>query len=126
MINGEHLLQQLETETTKGQADVSFQIPANPDMYSKIVAAVKLADNIRTYGHLAADINPLKDKDRRNQKNRTSREYNLTEEDLKQVPASFISPNAPSNLKDGLDAINHLKKSIYAKTWLLSIIKSMN
>ncbi|CAM3989794.1 2-oxoglutarate dehydrogenase E1 component [Lederbergia lenta] len=99
----------IESETTKGQADVSFQIPANPDMYSKIVAAVKLADNIRTYGHLAADIRPLSDKIPDIRRIDIA-EYNLTEEDLKQIPASFISPNAPSDLKDGLDAITHLKK----------------
>ena len=103
----------IEQETTSGQADVSFQMPANPDLYSKIVAAVKLADNIRTYGHLAADINPLKDKPKEIRRIELS-EYNLTEEDLKRVPASFISPNAPSDLKDGLDAINHLKK-VYTK-----------
>ncbi|MBS4176718.1 2-oxoglutarate dehydrogenase E1 component [Lederbergia citrea] len=102
-----------EEENTKGQADVSFQMPANPDMYSKIVAAVKIADNIRTYGHLAADINPLNDKQKEIRRIELA-EYNLTEEDLRQIPASFISPNAPSNLKDGLEAINHLKK-VYTK-----------
>lgn len=96
-------------ESTKGQADISFQLPAKPDMYSKVVAAVKLADNIRTYGHLAADIRPFnlsKSSVRRIEPS----EFNLTDEDLKNIPASFISPNAPSNLKDGLEAIAHLKK----------------
>lgn len=102
-----------ETETTQGQADISFQLPSNPDLYGKVVAAVKLADNIRTYGHLAADINPLNDKPKEIRRMELS-EYNLTEEDLRQIPSSFISPNAPSNLKDGLDAINHLKE-VYTK-----------
>src|SRR5690606_15138681 len=53
----------VDVMTTKGQADISFQLPANPDEYSKIVAAVKLADNIRTYGHLAAETNPLFEKE---------------------------------------------------------------
>lgn len=100
-------------ESTDGQADVSFQLPANPDMYSKVVAAIKLADNIRTHGHLAADIYPLN-----NRKKDTRRielaEYNLTEEDLKDIPASFISPNATGDLKNGLDAINHLRE-VYTK-----------
>ncbi|MEK3886240.1 2-oxoglutarate dehydrogenase E1 component [Bacillus sp. FSL K6-3431] len=98
-----------DSETTKGQADVSFQMPANPDMYSKIVAAVKLADNIRTYGHLAADIRPLVKK-RPEIRRIDLAEFKLTEEDLKEIPASFISPNAPSDLKNGLDAIKHLRK----------------
>ncbi|MBW8350941.1 2-oxoglutarate dehydrogenase E1 component [Bacillus sp. IITD106] len=99
----------VEEESTKGQADVSFQLPTNPNLLSKMVAAVKLADNIRTYGHLTADINPLDNKEKVNRRIELS-EYNLTEEDLKHVPASFISPNAPSDLKNGLEAINHLKK----------------
>lgn len=97
-----------QTEQAVKHADISFQMPNNPDMYSKIVAAVKLADNIRTYGHLAADINPLS-----NAGKETGRidaaSYDLTEADLKQVPPSLIAPNAPSNLKDGLEAIEHLK-----------------
>lgn len=100
-------------ETTEGQADVSFQMPAIHNQLSKIVAAVKYADNIRTYGHLIADINPIRRKEKNTRRLELS-EYNLTEEDLKQIPASFISPNAPSNLKDGLEAINHLK-DVYTK-----------
>lgn len=102
-----------QVETTEGQADVSFQMPATHNRLSKLVAAVKYADNIRTYGHLIADINPIRRKDKNTRRLELS-EYNLTEEDLKQIPASFISPNAPSTLKDGLDAINHLK-DVYTK-----------
>lgn len=99
--------------TTVGQADVSFQMPAIHNQLSKTVAAVKYADNIRTYGHLIADINPIRRKEKNTRRLELS-EYNLTEEDLKQIPASFISPNAPSNLKDGLEAIEHLK-DVYTK-----------
>ncbi|GIN99235.1 2-oxoglutarate dehydrogenase E1 component [Siminovitchia terrae] len=102
-----------QVETTEGQADVSFQMPATHNRLSKLVAAVKFADNIRTYGHLIADINPIRRKEKNTRRLELS-EYNLTEQDLKQIPASFISPNAPSNLKDGLDAINHLKE-VYTK-----------
>ncbi|MBM7716611.1 2-oxoglutarate dehydrogenase E1 component [Bacillus thermophilus] len=99
--------------TTVGQADVSFQMPAIHNQLSKIVAAVKYADNIRTYGHLIADINPIRRKEKNTRKLELS-EYNLTEADLKQIPASFISPNAPSSLKDGYEAIEHLKE-VYTK-----------
>jgi 2-oxoglutarate dehydrogenase E1 component len=99
--------------TTNGQADVSYQMPANATIFSKIVSAVKLADNIRSYGHLAADINPL------NNTNKDTRrieltEHNLTEEDLRQIPVSFICPDAPASVKNGLDAIKHLKE-VYTK-----------
>ncbi|GIN56595.1 2-oxoglutarate dehydrogenase E1 component [Lederbergia ruris] len=99
--------------TTKGQVDVSFQIPESPDMYSKIASAIKLADNIRTYGHLAADIRPLNLRDIDARYIEPS-QFNLTEEDLKNIPPSLISPNAPADLRDGLEAINHLKK-VYTK-----------
>ncbi|MGK4043929.1 2-oxoglutarate dehydrogenase E1 component [Heyndrickxia oleronia] len=99
--------------TTHGQADISFQLPTNPTVFSKMVAAVKLADNIRTYGHLAADINPLNDRKKDTRRIELS-EFDLTEEDLKNIPASFICPDAPATVKNGLDAINHLK-SVYTK-----------
>lgn len=102
-----------QTESTRGQADISFQMPATHNRLSKLVAAVKYADNIRTYGHLIADINPIRRKEKNTRRLELS-EYNLTEEDLKQIPPSFLSPNAPKKLKDGLDAINHLK-DVYTK-----------
>jgi len=94
---------------TQGQADISFQLPANPTIFSKMVAAVKLADNIRTFGHLAADINPLQ-KPVGDVRRIELGEFDLTEEDLKKVPASFICPDAPKRVKNGLDAINYLKE----------------
>lgn len=77
--------------------------------YHKIVAAVKLADNIRFYGHLAADINPLNDRNKDSRRIELE-EFQLTEEDLKNIPVEFICPNAPTHVQNGLDAINHLKK----------------
>ncbi|MHA7139195.1 2-oxoglutarate dehydrogenase E1 component [Rossellomorea arthrocnemi] len=93
--------------------DTSFTLPAQPTALSKMVAAVKLADNIRTYGHLAADINPLNDRNRDTRRIELS-EFNLSEEDLKQIPVDFLCPNAPSHIKDGLQAINHLRQ-VYTK-----------
>lgn len=128
---------EMAEETTQGQADVSFQLPTTPTVFSKIVAAVKLADNIRAYGHLAADINPLAERDKSTRRIQLS-EFNLTEEDLKQVPPSFLCPDAPSHVKDGLDAINHLKKvytdklafefhhvhNLEEKNWLNKMVES--
>lgn len=99
----------IEQETTAGQTDISFQMPATHDNFSKVVAAVKLADNIRTHGHLAADIYPFEYRDRKVRGLELS-DYHLTEDDLRQIPASFISPNAPSGLENGLEAINHLRE----------------
>ncbi|KHD84240.1 2-oxoglutarate dehydrogenase E1 component [Heyndrickxia ginsengihumi] len=100
-------------KTTHGQADISFQLPTNPNLFSKIVAAVKLADNIRTFGHLAADINPLHEANKEIRQMQLN-EFDLTVEDLKSVPASFICPDAPSKVKNGYDAIEYLKE-VYTK-----------
>ncbi|WP_046181351.1 2-oxoglutarate dehydrogenase E1 component [Domibacillus tundrae] len=75
----------------------------------KLFRAVKLADSIRIYGHLAADIDPLDDskKDTRRIDLET---YELTEADLRQIPVEYICPGAPMHVQNGYDAIMHLKK----------------
>ncbi|MFC0472815.1 2-oxoglutarate dehydrogenase E1 component [Halalkalibacter kiskunsagensis] len=86
----------------------------SPNTVMMFVNAVKLADMIRRKGHLVSDINPIF----KNEKNNHLLEldqYDLTEEFLKQVPVDMICPNAPAHVKNGLDAINHLK-NVYTKT----------
>ncbi|WP_088105314.1 2-oxoglutarate dehydrogenase E1 component [Halalkalibacter urbisdiaboli] len=87
---------------------------AGAGMMNKIVGAMKLADAIRNKGHLASDVHPIH-KDRKNEAILELSRYDLTEEDLKQIPVEFICPDAPSHVKDGLDAIKHLK-NMYTKT----------
>ncbi|WP_017727598.1 2-oxoglutarate dehydrogenase E1 component [Halalkalibacterium ligniniphilum] len=84
------------------------------DMIKKIVGAVKLADNIRAYGHLASDIHPIL-KETKNEELLNLSQYGLTEEDLKSIPVDMLCPYAPSHVKNGLDAIRHLK-AVYTKT----------
>ncbi|MDQ0214350.1 2-oxoglutarate dehydrogenase E1 component [Oikeobacillus pervagus] len=117
----------------------SFQLPDDPTTYSKLVAAVKLADNIRHFGHLAADINPLNIRTKDTRRIELSA-FDLTEEDLKEVPVNFLCPDAPSHVQNGLDAINHLKKvytdklafefsqvhDLEEKNWLRNQIESGN
>ncbi len=89
-------------------------VPTSSDMFKKHVNAVRLADLIRTKGHLVSDINPV----RKNEKNSELFEleqYDLTEEDLKRIPADLLCSNAPAHVKNGLDAINYLK-DVYTKT----------
>lgn len=82
-----------------------------PDQFGKVLAAVQLADAIRTHGHLAADIYPLNDRPQAAEKIEPSY-YGLTEQDLRGVPASLLLKNVPATVTNGLDAINHLK-SVY-------------
>ena len=76
-----------------------------------MIAAFKLQDAIRTYGHLAADIYPLDDRPKDSTRLELSY-YDLTERDLEEMPASLFFKNVPAHVENGLDAINYLK-SLY-------------
>ncbi|MBP3952962.1 2-oxoglutarate dehydrogenase E1 component [Bacillus suaedae] len=81
----------------------------SPDMMRNYVNAVKLADMIRRKGHQVSDTNPINSV-KKDIELFELEQYGLTEEFLKQVPVDFICPNAPSYVKNGMDAINYLKE----------------
>lgn len=70
-----------------------------------------MAESIREYGHLAADLYPLK-----NRQLDTSRieesVFNLTAADLQAIPASVFFANVPAGVTNGKEAIDYLK-SVY-------------
>ncbi|MBU9720071.1 MULTISPECIES: 2-oxoglutarate dehydrogenase E1 component [Bacillaceae] len=75
--------------------------------------AMKLADSIRRNGHRIANISPV---DKRSKDDLFALEkFDLTEEQLKSVPAEFLTSDAPKDVKNGVDAVNHLKK-VYTDT----------
>lgn len=80
----------------------------------KIIAAVTLVNKIRAYGHLAADIYPLKDHKREYELFDLTR-FALTKEDLEKIPARLICPDAPNDITNGYEAVQYLKE-IYTKT----------
>ncbi|AYV66433.1 2-oxoglutarate dehydrogenase E1 component [Niallia circulans] len=80
----------------------------------KIIAAVTLVNKIRAYGHLAADIYPLKDHKREYELFDLAR-FDLTKEDLEKIPARLICPDAPNHISNGYEAVQYLKE-IYTKT----------
>jgi 2-oxoglutarate dehydrogenase E1 component len=80
----------------------------------KLAAALKLAENIRTYGHLAANLYPVGEFPKDNH-HIDPKEFNLTIEDLKAIPPSFIWKEAPASVKDGWQAIQMLQE-VYTKT----------
>ncbi|EZH67538.1 2-oxoglutarate dehydrogenase [Bacillaceae bacterium JMAK1] len=86
----------------------------NSSSMHKIAAAIKLAENIRTFGHLLADINPLEAPGEESSFLKPS-EHGLSDEDLMAMPAEMLCKDAPSSVENGLDAINHLKK-MYTKS----------
>ena len=80
----------------------------------KLLAAIKLIDRLRVYGHLAAEIYPLKNR-KRETKLIDPEHYGLTEADLENLDAALIWPNAPSHITNGLEVYNHLKH-VYTKS----------
>ncbi|MDQ6599276.1 2-oxoglutarate dehydrogenase E1 component [Bacillus salipaludis] len=80
----------------------------------KILAAVKLAENIRGYGHLAASIYPLGNK-REEVELIDPAYYGLSVEDLKAMSANIMLTNSPAAIKTAYDAYLWLKE-IYTKS----------
>ncbi|WP_096434970.1 2-oxoglutarate dehydrogenase E1 component [Alteribacter populi] len=73
------------------------------------IQAAKLADDIRRNGHLMAKLSSVEDRVTEDLFNLTN--YHLTEDALKSIPAQLLTPHAPNSVKNGLDAIEHLKKA---------------
>ncbi|QBP41164.1 2-oxoglutarate dehydrogenase E1 component [Paenisporosarcina antarctica] len=89
-------------------AEISAIQHVEPNNFEKVLAAVQLADAIRSHGHLAADIYPLNDRPKDFTRMDPS-SYGLSEADLLEIPASLLMKNVPSNIQNGLQAIEQLK-----------------
>ncbi|MFE8694785.1 2-oxoglutarate dehydrogenase E1 component [Cytobacillus sp. FJAT-53684] len=100
-------------EEVENRTEIGGVTPSSGPL-EKTLAAIRLADNIRTYGHMAADIYPLNDHEPEKKLFELSN-YGLVEEDLYAVPAGVICTDAPIPLRNGHEAINYLK-SMYMDT----------
>lgn len=74
----------------------------------KLVQVINLAQNIRTYGHLEADIFPLEQQQK--QELLSPSYYGLSEADIREIPADIICPELKGKFSDGLSAIQYLKE----------------
>ncbi|MEC5423756.1 2-oxoglutarate dehydrogenase E1 component [Virgibacillus sp. C22-A2] len=95
------------------QTDKTFQsTPQNTSIndVKKLTSAMKLVEAIRRFGHLEADIYPVGLEKERKSELVDPQAYGLTEEDLKNMPASWLWENSPGNVENGLDVIKELKK----------------
>ncbi|VVM34664.1 2-oxoglutarate dehydrogenase E1 component (EC 1.2.4.2), partial [Terribacillus sp. AE2B 122] len=81
----------------------------------KITAAIQLVEAIRRYGHLEADIYPVGKEHAETTVLTKMEDYQLTESDLRDIPASFVWGDAPKNVHTALDAVQLLKER-YAGT----------
>ncbi len=91
------------------------ETPSLPEQpMAKVAAAVQLGHAIRAFGHLAAHLDPLGAPPHGDPAVDPST-YNLTEEDLRRLPASLISGAASARASNTLDAINWLR-DIYSSS----------
>lgn len=105
---------------TKAESSPSAQTTNQPSI-SKVVAGWKLLKDIRTFGHLAADINPIKLEKKANSVSKVDlsflniETYNLTKEDLMEMPVTWLWEDAPSHIQNGWEAYQYLK-AVYTQT----------
>ncbi|SFE00864.1 2-oxoglutarate dehydrogenase E1 component [Lentibacillus persicus] len=103
----------------------------------KLTSAMRLVEAIRRFGHLEADIYPV-GRDERETNLVNPETYNLTEQDLRDIPAVWLWEKAPAGVDDGYEVVRELKK-LYSGTitfeydhvnnddereWLLNYIES--
>lgn len=102
-------------QTSESASKYSAAVGIDGGMLKKVVAAHQLMLNIRRYGHLGADINPLGISRSADTKLLDPETFGLTKEDLAGIPASLIWDNAPESLASGWEAIVQLRK-IYTRS----------
>ena len=106
-------LQYLINENGVSTAVSTAPAPPTHSPY-KVTAAVNFAQNVREYGHLAAQLDPL-GTEPPGDPSLDPAYYNLTEADLQQLPATLIGGPVPYQANNALDAIQQLR-NIYSHT----------
>lgn len=129
----------LNAEEKQPQQSVVSSGPVPNDLTGtkKIINTVKLLDDIRSYGHLAAQINPLEN-DGNNEHLPAPEQYGLSDDDLKAIPAELVWADAPKGIHNAFDALHQLK-NVYTgslayefghvhnkeeRTWLTQMVES--
>ncbi|ABS21292.1 MULTISPECIES: 2-oxoglutarate dehydrogenase E1 component [Bacillus cereus group] len=88
--------------------------PQSTGNIETILKAVQVVENIRSFGHLSAHINPMEEPhDGQSLIETMMRELN--DVDLKAIPAKTVWPDAPNDVHTALDAIHRLK-DVYTKS----------
>lgn len=102
------LFQTYGAPTVNGEAYVAEASAAPAGDFRKVLAAVKLAEEIRKHGHFAADLYPLKQKKIQTERFELAK-FGLTEADLAAIPAEVFFTTVPAGVTNGQQAIEHLK-----------------
>ncbi|MGM0878569.1 MAG: 2-oxoglutarate dehydrogenase E1 component [Bacillota bacterium] len=88
--------------------EYSSIFPNNKPNIKKVLKVVKLLEDIRSFGHLSARINPLEE-DVKDHSMLNPEKYGLSKDDLKAIPATEVWEEAPTEIRTALDAINQFK-----------------
>ena len=92
----------------------ALTVDASGVSVQKIVGAANLADSIRRYGHLAAQLDPLGSKPHGDPSLRAET-HGVTEQDLRSLPAHLVAGPQCGDAITALDAIESLRQ-IYCST----------
>ncbi|MFC3884861.1 2-oxoglutarate dehydrogenase E1 component [Bacillus songklensis] len=126
-----------ESEFGKEASEGVLPVVSNAGNMENAIKAVHLVETIRSYGHLAAKINPLQESvDEAYVLN--PEKFGLTEEDLKAIPAKAIWEHAPDGVQTAGEAIKRLKEihkgslayefdhvhDLEERTWLTKMIET--
>lgn len=84
------------------------------DDVKKITSAMKYVDAIRRFGHLEADIYAVGGWDEKTNL-LDPKTYNITDEDLKDIPAAWLWDKAPAHVETGYDVVDDLRKKYTGK-----------
>src|SRR5690625_3574266 len=92
------------TKTTQATSESGTSI----DDVKKLTSAIKFVEAIRRHGHLEADIYPV-GKQASDSKLINQDTYELSDDDLKQMDATWLWEDAPNGVDTGLDVVHYLK-----------------
>ena len=93
------------------QNEGQISYPKTGGSNSKLENIIKWVMDIRTYGHLVADVYPVYPPEVKNKPDFSFESYGFTEEDVKNVDVETISPYLVDTFDNALDALNHLKET---------------
>jgi 2-oxoglutarate dehydrogenase E1 component len=101
--------------TPPGEGTVSEPVrPGTASSVHAIVAATTLADSIRRYGHLAAQLDPLGSAPL-GDPSLLTQFYDITDEDLQHLPASLVGGPVAESSSTAFEAIEKLRR-VYCST----------
>lgn len=87
----------------------------DPKFLKKVVDAAQLVWNIRTYGHMAAKIDPIHHEREEDTRLLEPSTYQLTRQDLESIPAELLWTSPPPSIRTGWDVYKRLRE-IYTRT----------